>query len=133
MAKWQVWLVILCAPVVASAGTSTSQFAVRFDVRQSQTCINQTLSEQTGALVRVVCQSGNFVRIDPDPNRPFVGTHGGAFRYAFMAAGAGSDAPVAAADLAGDASMFAGAGTITGLHVYDDGGGDEQLEIQITY
>jgi hypothetical protein len=124
--------VVLCVPVLACAGAATSHFAVVVGVKPPQTCINQTLSEQTGALVRVVCQSGNFVRIDPDPSKPFIGTHGGAFRYAFMAAGAVPDAAVTVAGHAGDATMYAGAGTVTGLHVYDDGGG-EQVEIQITY
>lgn len=124
--------VFLCVPALACAGTASSQFVVAVDVKQPQTCINQTLSEQTGALVRVVCQSGNFVRIDPDPSKPFVGTHGGAFRYAFMAAGAVPETAVTVDGHTGDATMYAGAGTVTGLHVYDEGG-DEHVEIQITY
>jgi hypothetical protein len=133
MTRRLLWLTALGASTVACAGTATSQFAVRLEVRQPQTCINQALSEQTGALVQVVCQSGDFVRIDPDPRRPFVGTHGGAFRYAFMAAGAAGLAPATLDGLASDATLYAGSGTVTGLHVYNERGDDEQLEILITY
>lgn len=46
-------------------------------------CVSETLSEQNGAIVRVACESGQFVSISPIPGGRFVGTHGGAYSYLF--------------------------------------------------
>lgn len=55
-------------------------------------CTSQALSVATGALVRVACSSSQFVGIEPAPGQPFVGVHGGAYRYSLrqapLAAGA---------------------------------------------
>lgn len=49
----------------------------------SGVCVSQTLSEQNGAVVRVVCESGQFVSISPLPGGRFVGSHGGAYSFHF--------------------------------------------------
>jgi len=49
----------------------------------SGVCTSNTLSERTGAIVRVVCGTGQFVSIGPRPGGRFIGTHGGAYTYFF--------------------------------------------------
>jgi hypothetical protein len=73
-------------------------------------CTSQTLSDQTGAIVQVVCSTGQFVSISPRPGVPFAGVHGGAFTYYFS--------PSSGYRLAGLGSLIPGSGTITGYRVY---------------
>src|SRR4051812_13432363 len=44
-------------------------------------CFSRSLSEKTGAVVQVACDSGQFVSIEAVPGQRFLGVHGGAFRY----------------------------------------------------
>jgi len=75
-------------------------------------CYSRSLSEQTGATVQVVCDSGQFVSIEALPGQPFLGVHGGAFRYSMsidrdrFGTGAAAENPF-------------GWGTVTMLRVYD--------------
>ena len=46
-------------------------------------CTSDTLSERTGAVVRVVCATGQFVSIAPLPGGPVLGTQGSAYTYFF--------------------------------------------------
>src|SRR5690349_22886013 len=46
-------------------------------------CTSDTLSERTGAVVRVVCATGQFVSIAPLPGGRVIGTQGGAYTYFF--------------------------------------------------
>jgi len=43
-------------------------------------CINQSLSRATNAVVTVTCSNNQFVSIQPMPNAPLLGSHGGAHR-----------------------------------------------------
>ena len=81
----------------------------------SGVCRSRTLSESTGASVEVACRSGQFVSIAPQPGSPFLGVHGGAFRYSitFRTELSEWDAVVA-----GDAPGI-GWGTVTALRLYD--------------
>jgi hypothetical protein len=63
------------APPPSGGGVPTAQ--------SGGVCVSQSLSDATGAIVRVVCTSGQFVSIEANPNGPFIGVHGGAFRHYF--------------------------------------------------
>jgi hypothetical protein len=89
-------------------------------------CISETLSEQTNGMVRVVCGTGQFVSISPFPGKPFLGTHGGAFRYTL---GAGGFTGL----LAGYATPYTGAGTVTALRIYNANGSDGPLEMLVSF
>ncbi len=67
-------------------------------------CVNQALSQAARATVTVVCSTNQFVSIAPLPGAPYIGTHGGAFRYVLTPATLGpEDGP----------DWQAGTGTIT--------------------
>ena len=74
-------------------------------------CVSQSLSDATGAIVRVVCTSGQFVSIEANPNGPFLGVHGGAFRY-YFANGIPADLR-----FLGSSDPWIGAGTVTSIRV----------------
>ena len=74
-------------------------------------CVSQSLSDATGAIVRVVCRSGQFVSIEPRPGSPFLGVHGGAFRY-YFANGIPADLRYL-----GDSNPWVGPGTVTSIRV----------------
>ena len=79
-------------------------------------CTSQSLSDQVGAVVRVVCQTGQFVSISPRPGQRFLGTHGGAYNYYF--------GPSYGA-IHRTAHGEGGSGTVTSFRVYrvDEAGG----------
>lgn len=105
------------APPVPGMGVPTPRSGV---------CISETLSEQTNALVRVACATGQFVSITPLPGKRFLGTHGGAFRYS-MGAGAFSAARP------GAGNPYMGTGTVTALRIYNASGSDEALEMLVSF
>jgi hypothetical protein len=74
-------------------------------------CVSQALSDATGAIVRVVCKSGHFVSIEPRPGSPFLGVHGGAFRYYF------ANGIPAHLRFLGDTNPWVGPGTVTSIRV----------------
>jgi len=98
------------------AGTGSGTFRVNItlntagNVQASGICTSQTLSDRTGALVKVVCSTGQFVSISPRPGAPFVGTHGGAFTYYFSSA--------TGARLDDSGAWHPGTGTITQYRVH---------------
>ena len=90
-------------------------------------CISESLSDATQATVKVVCATGQFVSIKPMPGKPFTGTHGGAFRYAF---GAGT----ARAPKDGTAlNPYIGTGTVTSLRILDISGQESVLEFLVSF
>lgn len=101
-------------------------------------CYSSSLSEKTGATVQVVCDSGQFVSIEAVPGQPFLGVHGGAFRYAMSIARDRSAYEAAAKDPFG---WRTGWGTVTMLRLYDvqhaDGPGDfwadRPLELLVSF
>ncbi|MFI5444142.1 hypothetical protein [Polaromonas sp. UC242_47] len=127
-----------------AAATSTGSFSVGITLTQagsvtprtgggsgastiaSGVCISETLNERTNALVRVVCGTGQFVSITPFPGKPFLGTHGGAFRYDL---GVGNASPATA----NSASPLLGAGTVTALRIYNANGSDGPLEMLVSF
>lgn len=88
-------------------------------------CVSQALSTASGATVRVVCRSGQFVSIEPRPGTEFLGVHGGTFRYYFANAVPehlrylGSDVP------------WIGPGTVTSIRInYPEGlGGLVEMQV----
>jgi hypothetical protein len=75
-------------------------------------CISESRHERTGAVVRVVCETGQFVSITPLPGAQFVGTHGGAYTYVF---GRFFDA----IHRQGEEEFATGSGTIASFRIYD--------------
>ncbi|MCY1165935.1 MAG: hypothetical protein V4455_17720 [Pseudomonadota bacterium] len=105
------------APPVAGGGTSTA----------SDVCISKSLSEQANALVQVVCSTGQFVSISPVPGKPFLGTHGGAFRYDFVGDRLSGAGPLDAGN------PYIGTGTVTALRIYNANGSDGPLEMLVSF
>lgn len=90
-------------------------------------CISDTLSAATHATVRVACSSGQFVSIEPAPGQPFLGTHGGAFRYHF---GPGTEAQSVGV---GDMRHSLAAGTVTAYQVRELRERAGRLELWVTF
>jgi len=75
-------------------------------------CVSQTLSDATGATVRVVCSTGQFVSIEADQSQPYrLGVHGGAYRFYF------ANGMPASLRFVGGATPWVGPGTVTSLRV----------------
>src|SRR5258705_4046826 len=101
-------------------------------------CYSRSLSEQTGATVQVVCDSGQFVSIEAVPGQPFLGVHGGAFPYSMSIDRDRSLYEAAAKDPFG---WRTGWGTVTMLRLYDvqhaggpgDFWADRPLELLVSF
>ena len=101
-------------------------------------CFSRSLSEQTGAVVQVACDSGQFVSIEAVPGQRFLGVHGGAFRYSMSISKDRSVYEAAASDAFG---WRTGWGTVTMLRLYDltvpgkpgDVWGDRPLELRVSF
>jgi len=117
-----------------AAGTASGSFGVSITLSQpggspatspSGICVSESLSDQTGAVVRVVCQTGQFVSIGPRPGGRFIGTHGGAYSYFF--------GPLGPDNRAGFGEVTNGAGTITSFRVYSVDGTDGPLDLLVSF
>ncbi|MFM9879133.1 MAG: hypothetical protein ACKVOO_01820 [Burkholderiaceae bacterium] len=91
------------------------------------TCVSEALSNQTQASVRVVCGTSQFVSVEAVPGLPYVGTHGGAYRYTF---GPGA-APAPTSD--GNAGLYSGTGTVTGMRIIDISGLESFVEMLVSF
>jgi hypothetical protein len=117
-----------CAPAMhagAMAATAPGNFVVT--VNTAGICTSSTLSQQTSALVKVTCQGGQFVSIEPRDGAPFVGTHGGAYRYTF------GRATAIPAFLQSESDSRIGQGTITAMRVLNLTERDKQLELLVSF
>lgn len=130
MARWTRFAVVfsLCWWVAAGAVAESvgASFSVHIRLDSSGLCISEALSEEANALVSVTCSRGQFVDISPAPDKPFLGTHGGAFRFFFdaqdrLAMGPSHEFPVS------------GAGTVTALRIYNADGQDGPLEMMVSF
>jgi len=90
------------------------------------TCVSQSLSEDTGAVVRVTCPGGVFVSISPRPGGRFVDTHGGAYTYYF-----GSS--FGAANRAGYGDFAQGSGTIASFRVYSVNDSEGPIDMLVSF
>lgn len=117
-----------CA-LAAQAGESSRQFNVVITLNRTPggpgvagqgpdafgRCTSSALSSATGAVVQVVCQTGQFVSIAPDPSKPFLGTHGAAFRFSVGSGGAAMGPWQTAGS-----DPFAGASSMTAMRIFND-------------
>jgi hypothetical protein len=122
-------LAALSVSLECAAGTGAGTFRVNITLNnpagQSALCTSQSLSESTGAVVQVMCSTGQFVSISPRPGAPFAGVHGGAFTYYFSPAGNFR--------LEDSRGLFQGAGTVTEYHVYGRDQFDQFIDILVTF
>lgn len=115
------------APAIALGDGASMRVTINLNAPQHQRCISQSMSQQANAEVRVVCQTGQFVEIEPAPGKPFTGTHGDAFRYHLpFSANLGGT-------LVASTGAYLGAGTITALRIYNVNGADGPLEMLVSF
>ncbi len=88
-------------------------------------CVSETLSAETNAQVQVLCQTGQFVDIQPVPGRPFAGVHGGAYRFHFSGGSWGGSSD--------SADTLLGAGTVTAMRIYHADNRDGPLELLVSF
>ncbi len=136
----QSWLACACVlgawAVSADAGTARGTFPVYITLANPAFagsnpavagfgfCTSQTLSQATNAIVTVTCAGNQFVSIAPRTGIPFVGTHGGAFRYMLESGGVTEPA---------DPLWYLGSGTITTLRVYHLDPQERAMEIEVSF
>jgi hypothetical protein len=112
----------------AQAATASARFGVTIHFKTADgLCVSRSLSDQTNATVRVVCETGQFVSISPTPGKPFFGTHGAAFRFSFSSEQARS---VGRND---ESDPFVGFGTVTSLQIYNASGSDGPIEMLVSF
>lgn len=122
--------------VTAHAGQASAGFQVTVRLTTHQptspagVCISSVLGHETGAVVRVVCSSGQVVSIEAAPGTPVMaGVHGGAFRYSF-----GAGALLAPGTALTDSELgFIGLGTITAMRIANLTGRRERLEFLVSF
>jgi hypothetical protein len=120
--------------VASHAGQASSGFTINIQLTTASTasqtgvCISSVASEQTGAVVRVVCSTGQVVSIEAAPGTPVIaGVHGGAFRYVF---GAGALLAPGSASTESELSLM-GLGTVTAMRIADASG--RRLEFLVSF
>jgi hypothetical protein len=121
-------LVALSLSLECAAGVGSGTFRVNISVNdpgKSALCVSQSLSQSTGALVQVLCSTGQFVSIGPRPGAPFAGVHGGAFTYYFS--------PTPDFQLEGSRSVMQGSGTVTEYRVYSRDQYDRFIDILVSF
>lgn len=121
-------LVALSLSLECAAGVGSGTFRVNISVNEpgkSALCVSQSLSQSTGALVQVLCSTGQFVSIGPRPGAPFAGVHGGAFTYYFS--------PTPDFQLEGSRSLMQGSGTVTEYRVYSRDRYDQFIDILVSF
>jgi hypothetical protein len=127
----------LAAASVCIAGATGGIFGVNISLNgggsnspsednSSGVCISQTLSEQNNAIVRVVCESGQFVSISAIPGGRFVGSHGGAYTFYF-----GSS--YRSVNVAGYGEFAHGAGSVAGFRVFGVTESEGRLDMLIEF
>lgn len=115
--------------VPADAATANAMFNVNITLNPPDigVCVSSTLSAQTNALVKVVCGSDQFVSIEPVQGKPFLGTHGGAYRYVF------APNTVIPYSLLGESDPHIGSGTVTSLRVLNLNALHDRLELLVSF
>ena len=144
--KYGSLALLLCTgAAVSQAGTSTGQLSVNITLTGAAggtgvntaaqsapgVCISQSQSEQTSALVRVVCGTGQFVSITANPNARFLGTHGGAFRFVLSPGNLSSNLQLAGQGLPNN--FYPGTGTVTAWRIANVDGSEGPLEVLLTF
>lgn len=142
-------LLLSASMMLGHAGTSAGQFSVNITLTGTSTatglspglntaalsapgvCISQTLSEQTNAVVRVVCGTGQFVSLTANSNRRYLGVNGGAYRYVLSPGSTGSEPQLGSLGLTND--FYPGTGTVTAWRIYNVDGSDGPFEVLLTF
>jgi hypothetical protein len=129
------WIFAASLASASTAATISGSFNVNIRLNEPAggTCISISLSQVTNALVRVTCQGNQFVSIEQREGRPFVGTHGGAYRFAFSQRSGFSDGSVLFGQSVSELEAAIGQGTITSLRVLDLTQRDERLELLVSF
>jgi hypothetical protein len=76
--------IVLLKPSLLPPVTPSARFQQALSqvaARRGDSCISESFSQAAQAAVRVTCSTGYFVSIEPLLGLPFLGTHGGAFRF----------------------------------------------------
>jgi hypothetical protein len=123
------WLLVASALVCLNiqAGQASGNFLAM--VQPVGVCISTALSQQANAIVKVTCTGENFVSIEPRPGSPFLGVHGGAWRFSFP-----NNRPVPAfLQTNGEFATGIGIGTVTAMRVLGWQERDGTLELWISF
>jgi hypothetical protein len=116
-------------PVNISLGTGQTPPVAQPPVAPpSGVCTSASLSESTGAIVRVVCSSGQFVSISPQPGAPFAGTHGGAYEFYWPPGGESFESALAAGS-----SVISRSGRVTSFRVYSLEHIGDRLDVLVSF
>ena len=118
--------VFTCAAGSQTFGVSITLHGAGPTATTPGVCTSETLSEQSGATVRVVCQSGQFVSIGPTPGAAFVGTHGGAYSYYF-------GSTLSGINVAGYGEFVHGAGSIASYRIFGVTEVDGRLDLLVSF
>jgi hypothetical protein len=116
-----------CSLLVGSAAAmgANASFQVSIDIRRApERCTSATRNAASHAEVQVLCARDQFVAIQPAPGKPFLGTHGAAFRYMLDAGGVVPSDLLLKADLSG---------TVTSLRVYNASAEQGPLELLVSF
>jgi hypothetical protein len=135
--KAAVGFATLAAAFACFAGSTSSTFSVNISLYSggsnsssgsngSGVCISQSLTEQNNAVVRVVCDSGQFVSISPIPGGRFVGSHGGAYAFYF-----GSS--YRSVNIAGFGEFAHGAGSVAAYRVFGVTESEGRLDMLVVF
>ncbi len=144
---WGLGLLLCTSMAIGHAATTAGQFSVNITLTGADkssgvntaaqsapgVCVSQTLSEQTIAVVRVVCGTGQFVSITANPNARFLGTHGGAPRFVLSQGSASSGSQIVGQGRTND--FYPGTGTVTysSVLIYNVSGTDGPFEMMVTF
>jgi hypothetical protein len=128
---------LLAWSVPAWCGTDQAAFTVQIRLDSGAVnvvdgdgyCINRLLSEQTNAVVTVVCNSNQFVSIRAQAGKPFPGTHGGAHLF-FLGTDSSRSRSLANAD---NAVWRSGYGTTTSMRIFFSDDMKELREMLVTF
>jgi hypothetical protein len=92
---------------------------------QTGYCISKSLSQKTNAVVTVVCKNDQFVNIEPRPGTPFSPVSGGAYRFLLT--------PSVQVAQDNNPLNIMGAGTITTMHIYNEDGKEDTMEMLVSF
>ena len=144
---WGLGLLLCKSMATGYAATTAGQFSVSITLTGADkssgvntaaqsapgVCISQTLSEQTNAVVRVVCGTGQFVSITANPNSRFLGTNGGAPRFVLSQGSASSGSQIVGQARTNDFYPGTGTVTFTSVLIYNVSGTDGPFEMMVTF
>lgn len=133
MSHFRLTLACMAAALACTSVQATTRsvgFTTRITVTQLQTngiCTSTSLGNQTGAEVRVVCATGEFVSIDARPGLGFGLAHGGASRFILIERVAMDPSFNRGTD------QGVGTGTVTSARVLNNSPRGDDLEMLVSF